>query len=316
MKLAIATTASDAFALPSTVMMRSAVDSLVGKHFLDIFVLDCGMTSRSRQKMKKSIPGSWAKVHFIPIDTTEFSKYREDAYFSLNTYARLSLAQVLPPELPRILYVDGDMLFICDIAQLWEMDLHGHLVGAVQDPVAGIVGKSPQMMHWQEWDVPAGTPIFNAGLMLLDMEKCREVHLFDQAVQIAREYPERMRWHDQDALNHVVGGQFEPLDLAWNVMPHLYYPPHCSEVVFEKSQVDYAIGHAKALHFSGGNRPWKGPGRHWREAEFYRYLYRTAWRCDVDCAPWMGTGNTAWTKAKYMLKPLLRNWMGDRKYDG
>ena len=264
-----------------------------------------GLSPRSRRKMNASISRAWIKLHFLPIGQQELNGFRVDGHVSSAAYARLFMGNYLPAGIERVIYVDGDMVALTDVTPLGEMDLKGHPMAAVQDPVAGLVGQSAQMLHWDGWDVPRGTHVFNSGLMVLDLPRWRKEGLFERVIQIAREHPERMRFWDQCALHYVIRGNYLELDPAWNVLQHLYYPPHCYDVVYDKETVARCIREPKILHFGGTWRPWKGPGRHWREAEFYRYLYRTAWRNDVYCAPWMGRGNTTLTKVKRMLKKVL-----------
>lgn len=304
--LTIVTSADDNFALPATVMMRSVVDHLSGTKPVDFFVLDCGITERSRRKMHRSIPGAWGRLSFIPIDEKTLSGFRVDGHVSSAAYARLFLGKCLPETVEKIVYIDGDMVALTDLSPLWELDLEGHPLAAVQDPVAGLVGQSAQMMHWEGWNVPEGTRVFNSGLMVLDLPRWRQDGLFDRAIQVAREHPDRMRWWDQCALNYVVRGDFHALHPYWNVLPQVYYLPNSRDVVYDQESVRASIKNPKLIHFSGGYRPWKGSGRHWLETEFYRYLYRTAWRNDVYCAPWMGSGNTAWTKARQIVKKIVQ----------
>lgn len=305
MRWAIATTSSDLFALPATVMLRSLADHLTRGAQADVYVLDCGISRTSRRKMRRSLSSAWIRLNFIAMDAAQFAGFRDEGHFSLNTYARLFIARLLPAEIDRVVYLDGDMLLLDDIALLAEMDLRGHPLAAVQDPVAGRVGRSAQMMHWQGWDVPEGTSVFNAGLMVMDLRRLRAEGTLEAAIEVARQHPERMQWHDQDALNYVLRGNYLEIDPAWNVGPFVFYPPHNRDVVYDPETVARCIREPKIIHYGGTWRPWKGPGRHWREAEFYRYLYRTAWRNDVYCAPWMGRGNTGWTKVKRLVKQAV-----------
>lgn len=305
MRCTIVTSADDNFALPATVMLRSVVDHLIGAETVDLFVLDCGLASGSRRKMCRSISPAWARLHFIPVGQAELTGFRVDGHVSVAAYARLSMGRLLPAGVDRALYLDSDMVVLSDIAPLGEMELKGHPLGAVQDPVAGLVGQSAQMMHWAGWDVPEGTSVFNSGLMVMDMVQWRRENLFEQAIEVARRHPDRMKYWDQCALNYVIRGNFQPLDPSWNVGPFVYYPPHNRDVVYDAETAARCIREPKIIHYGGTWRPWKGPGRHWREAEFYRYLYRTAWRNDVYCAPWMGRGNTGWTKVKRLVKQAV-----------
>lgn len=300
----IVTTADDRFALPATVMMRSVVDHLAGTAAIDFFVLDCGLSAKSRWKMRRSIPRNWARLRFISISSDDLTGFRVDGHIPAAAYARLFMGKLLPEGIDRVLYLDGDMVALTDVAPLAAMDLKGHPVAAVQDPLAGRVGQSPMLMHWQDWDVPAGTSAFNSGLMVMDLPRWRSEGTFERAIRVAREHPERMLWHDQSALNYVIRGDYEPLDPVWNPLPQFYSPQGIDGVIYDKETVDRCIQDPKMLHFGGTWRPWKGSGRHGRETEFYRYLHRTAWRNDVFCAPWMGSGKTGWTKISRRLRQM------------
>ncbi|MDY0148521.1 MAG: glycosyltransferase family 8 protein [Kiritimatiellia bacterium] len=306
MYLYLATSADENFALPVTVMMRSVVDHLYGTEKVTFFILDCGITKASRRKMRQSVSRAWADIHFIPVGRDSFAGFRVDGHISAATYARLFLGRLLPTSIDRVIYLDGDLVTLADIRSLWETNLNRCSLAAVQDPVAGVVGRSVHMRHWDGWDVPQGTSIFNAGLMVIDLQEWRASHMFERAISTALEHPDRMKYWDQCALNYVIRGNYLELDPAWNVGPFVYYPPHCHDVVYDKETVARCIYDPKAIHYGGTWRPWKGPGRHWREAEFYRYLYRTAWRNDVYCAPWMGRGNTLWTKGRQRVKRMIR----------
>ena len=289
--MVVVTAPDETFALPATVMMRSVVDQCREAQSVDFYVLDCGLSAWSRHKMRRSLPLGWARLHFVQIPLDRLAGLRVDDHIPTAAYARLLMGELLPESVDRILYLDGDMVALTDVRPLWEVDLEGHLLGAVQDPVAGRVGQSPEMMHWKDWEVPEGMPVFNSGLMVLDLKRWRQERVFERVLEAARRHMARMRWHDQDALNYVARGDFLHLDPAWNVMPHLYYTPHRDRVIYEKPVSKRCIRAPRILHFCMDHRPWKGPGRHWREAEFYRYLFRTAWKHDVYCAPWMGRGH-------------------------
>lgn len=310
MHVALVTAADDAFALPTSVMMRSVIDNMRGTQFMDFFVLDCGMTGKSRRKMLASVPKAWCRVTFVAIDKMTLEGFRVDGHIAPAAYARLFMGKWLPTGIERVIYADGDLLAMTDISPLCEIDLQGRPMAAVQDPVAGLVGQSAQMMHWAGWDIPNGTRIFNSGMMVVDLPRWRRDRLFERAVEVARCNVDRMRWHDQDALNYVIRGNYLELDPTWNVLPFVLYPPNCRDVVYDPDTVARCIQEPKIIHFGGTWRPWKGPGRHWRETEFYRYLYRTAWRNDVYCAPWMGRGKTGWTRAKRWVKSIAQRVRG------
>ncbi|MCS7063960.1 MAG: glycosyltransferase family 8 protein, partial [Methylacidiphilales bacterium] len=296
----IATAADENFALPVAVMLRSIIDNLNKYYTIHASILDCGLSIRSRKHIIASLPKAWITLNFYHLNNDLFRGLRVDGHVSQATYARLFIDQVFHKQIDKLLYLDGDTLSVHDISILWNISVEHFFLAAIQDPVAGVVGKSPQMMHWAGWDVAEGTKIFNAGVMLINTRKWEQEGICKKAIEVARSFPQRMKWWDQCALNYVIRGKFLNIDLKWNVMPHLYYPPNCFDVIYSRDIIEAAIRDPYIVHFSGNNRPWRGCNRHWRETDFYRYLYRTKYRKRVPFAPWMGRGRTSFHKiARY-----------------
>ncbi len=82
----------------------------------------------------------------------------------------------------RVLYLDCDAIALRDIAPFFHSDLHGHDIGCVADA-----------MHFGKY--------FNAGVMLLDMDKIRHDGLMAKARELIA--IKKMKHPDQDAMNKI-----------------------------------------------------------------------------------------------------------------
>ena len=72
-----------------------------------------------------------------------------DQHLSIETYYRLIIPEIMP-DYHKILYLDCDMVVDCDVADLYEENLNGMIVGASKDiDVAGQLNLNQN--NWKEY---------------------------------------------------------------------------------------------------------------------------------------------------------------------
>ena len=89
------------------------------------------------------------------------------------TYHRLLLPRLVPREVTRAIWLDCDLLVTTDLVRLWETDLGGCHLLAVRDPVVPLVSSRYGIRRWRELGIAPDAPYFNAGVMLLDVDRWR-----------------------------------------------------------------------------------------------------------------------------------------------
>ncbi len=52
---------------------------------------------------------------------------------SVATYYRLRIPEILPQNISKALYLDGDIIVEQDLKELWNLDLSNAVLGAVED---------------------------------------------------------------------------------------------------------------------------------------------------------------------------------------
>ena len=192
-----------------------------------------------------------------------------------STYYRLQLPQ-LAPHIGRALWVDGDMLVLRDLGELYDTDLGGAPLGAVQDLVIPYVASRLGVAAWRELGLEAHQPYFNAGLIVMDVDLWRERNLTALLYDYLRSY--RVAFYDQDALNAVLGNTWKSLDLRWNVVASVvgrrfFHPPFLDAATLCELVRDPWI-----LHYLGDWKPWTLPYGRPPYDLFFRYLDETPWR--------------------------------------
>ena len=98
-----------------------------------VYVLDSGIKEEDKNKLL-SVSKNYGRtdVQFIP--AKDISQKLEIKVATdrgnLSQYARLFVSSDLPENLGRILYLDCDIIIKQSISELWNLNLHGKIIGA------------------------------------------------------------------------------------------------------------------------------------------------------------------------------------------
>ena len=189
-------------------------------------------------------------------------RYPVTGWVSDAAYLRLALPEVVTDE-PVVLYLDADILVLRDLGPLLRQPLDGAPIAAVRDPQNPIIGTGIALPGCDRIRVPRGREYFNSGVMLLDLNACTELAIFERARQFLIEFPGEARLWDQDALNVAVDGCWQRLDRCWNTfaMSALAAQPdffhHTAEPVMPLVDLLADEYTAAVLHFAGPVKPWR-----------------------------------------------------------
>lgn len=175
------------------------------------------------------------------------------------TYLRLLLDSILPQSVSKCVYLDCDVLVCADIAGLFSYELHGALLGAVRD-LAFNDASSACRNHLGFY--------FNAGVLLLDMEKWRESKASERLFHLIATRPEITQgFHDQNLLNECFCDEVCELPFGWNVIAA---PPHTLRFIqaestkeaqsmlsrHSRATYDSALESPYIVHFAAQPKPW------------------------------------------------------------
>jgi len=125
---------------------------------------------------------------------------------------------------------------------------------------------------YRELKLPPEQKIFNSGVMLINLRKWRHEHVSARAfiyLDAARQY---LRWHDQEALNVVLAGDWDELDSRWNVTMHTVRTSADTRRHAELIKNPYIV------HFNSARKPWQTDFSLGFQDLFYHYLDTTAWK--------------------------------------
>jgi lipopolysaccharide biosynthesis glycosyltransferase len=148
---------------------------------------------------------------------------------------------MLPDLVPadRVVYIDSDTIVRRSLASLYNMDLAGRPVGAMQDYTLFHHMRDhgmPIFYKGEGYDVSKyarevlsldldATSYFNSGVLVMDLALWRAQKIAQSCLDFCRATGV-LHMADQDALNHVLRGNFTRLDARWNSFAYMYNEYH------------------------------------------------------------------------------------------
>lgn len=183
------------------------------------------------QKIKQLADKFSIEVNLYFLDESAFQGLPTQVHFPLSIYYRYILPMIL--EVPRVLYLDADIVCLGSLGKLWTLDLERNIIGAVTD-VEWMGVKRNRALNLQNHQY------FNSGVLLIDIIKWNQFNTLDKVVQALAKEPEKFRYPDQDALNLMLSGKVYYLDDCWN---------HLNTI--KEGQKDSIL-----LHFAAHPKPW------------------------------------------------------------
>ncbi|RTK98357.1 MAG: DUF4422 domain-containing protein [Proteobacteria bacterium] len=235
---------------------------------LYFYIMDGGIKEEDKIKLRNITDG---RIEFIRMDDTVFANcpLSPDAHFTKHTYYRY-LIPILKPYLNRAIYLDCDLVVTKPIEDLWCFDLSDSIVAACED-----TWKYPALDWKYELGLTSDEFYFNAGVLLLNLEKMRSLNITEQLFRKTSEMFSKIKYLDQDILNIVLAGQKTLLPLKWNLQQTAFFETGSTRYSIE--EIEIARANPAIIHFSGGIKPWQSGCLNPLWQEYFNYLDKSPW---------------------------------------
>ena len=157
--------------------------------------------------------GNQVRLKFVPVDESVFRAATLGPGESHMTYCRILLPHLL--NVPRVIYLDCDVLVFRDLSELFNLDLSpGKFLAAVPDSeTLSLAEDCPTIADALR--LPAEGAYFNCGVMLMNLDELRKQHFLERAVEFLNRKSAYRFW-DQSAINFLLYGQIHALPECWN----------------------------------------------------------------------------------------------------
>ena len=148
--------------------------------------------------------------HRISMEQLRDCPIRPQDHVSLVTYFRILLPVIIPDDVKKILYVDGDILCLNKIIDLYYEDITDFSMAASLD------SQCENTTRKEHLGLDSHFYYFGAGVLLVNLEYWRTHNVHIKVLEYIQRNPEKCVWHDQDALNAILKGTIKQLDFRYN----------------------------------------------------------------------------------------------------
>lgn len=146
-------------------------------------------------------------IHSMRIDKAAFSeKLGTNSMWTIETYFRLMLLDILPENVDRIFYFDVDLIINKSLKDFYEVDFGDKEIIACEDDcgMCDLSHYGPVHRKMFGREEMKDYRYFNAGVLLLNVREMRKKYDFKYYMNVAKEdWNYEMEAFDQDLLNYV-----------------------------------------------------------------------------------------------------------------
>ena len=248
----------------------------------------------------------------IPSHSNDKTKYPLSAYY------RLFAAEVLPKDVHKVLYLDGDIIVYDDLSELWNTDMTGYAVAAGPSRHNNNIKLIRKLGYEPKYGY------FNSGVLLINLDYWRENHVIDLFVDFIKNNMDKLRYADQDVLNPVFCDKRLELPIRYNLCTNFLLTDRFriteSQSLIE--EIDKWYKSPSIIHFNTVDKPWYANSININRRIWRKYRDETKWKGylvkkkelpikekllrAIACLKY---GVTSYTFVKYNKKYLLKEGM-------
>lgn len=299
----IALASDDNYAQHVAVVMASVMGNC-STNEIHFYILSDDISEENKLKILQTSEILGCKVTIIELsERKSFEGLYTSGHISRAAYFRLDIANLLPQNVHKVVYLDVDLIVYGDIVELWGVNLDNKPLAAVPD--LGIMSSKRLMKQKHKLlGINVDDLYFNSGVLILDLEQWRRHGYSKMVIDIAA--AGSLPHHDQDALNKVFYNLWKVLPLKWNVIPPVFnlFAKILWNDNFRKNAIE-AKKRQCIMHFAGRYKPWEFGRYSMFNDGYYSYLSLTAFKGEK--MPKQGDN----MKGKSVSRALLRLYIAD-----
>ena len=276
-------TINNAYVPQAAAAITSVCENNKGMDEIHFYIMSLKVLEEEEKRLTEYVRSLSDSEHERTIEFIELEDISKYFDFSFDTsgwnpivLARLLLDKLLPKNLHRILYLDGDTMVRKSLQELWQTDMGTCSIGACMEPTCSLKRKAEMGL--------SGIPYHNAGVLLIDLDNWKANETGKEIIDYYQAHDGKLFANDQDAINGSQKGKIYTLPFTYNY--HNTYDLYKYRLL--KKNCDYSVPGPKdvlntkkdpcIIHFLGEDRPWRKGSRHRFRDEYLEYLDKTPWK--------------------------------------
>lgn len=211
-----------------------------------IHVLSDYISERNVARLKDLVSSyTFAELKVIIVDDSKLRGLKDT--WTIYTWYRVLLPEILDKDVHRVLYLDADVLVAGNIGELFRLDM-------TDKAIAGTIDfQSKDISTYKRCGYEPEKEYVCAGIMLMNLDYWREHDIANQVVRWGRDNNDRIQFPDQDSINYICRNAKILLPLKYDIVDGFFhddyyyknYPQELRECVESPVIIHYA-----------GQAPW------------------------------------------------------------
>lgn len=242
------------YSAPTIVALISMLRNARQHTIYDVYIaVPADFTEENKNKINKLTEYyKRCEITFLTIHDEFQNAHIVNKRITSPTYYRL-LAGSLLPEYDKCLYLDSDIIVERDLTELYDLMMEDDYIAGVKAPAYHFPLDGNQR-YLKRSGLESIDQYVNAGVLLLNLKKFRELDLERQFIELAsRDFPSQ----DQDILNMLCYDHIRHIHFKFNnMMPKYMSERDDLHRVFGKKMIDEAIATPFIIHYCDKQKPW------------------------------------------------------------
>lgn len=262
---------------------------------LTVYLIDDNISPENHQRLDAIAQKYGRQIHYIPFGPHKARLTLNNKWeLPISAYARLFVAEMVPETVDRILYLDCDTVICDSLQELWETDMEGKTIAAIED-VATCIFQA-------ETDSPEPYRYICSGVILIDLKKWRTIDAQKQMLDYLDGRKGVVRHHDQTILNGVFWNDCFILHPRYDALTPTFLMSYENlkayfkiwDRYYTKQEIRESVKNPAIIHYTSSNigRPWENSA-HPKAKVYQKYWRASAWKD----APW-GTFKPTYDKVQ------------------
>lgn len=254
---------------------------------ITFYIISSGITDKNKKELEKLIKRYNRDINIIELGNINnyFDFEFDTTGWPPITLARLLMDKMLPQNIKKVLYLDGDTIVRGSLKELWENSLDNKTIGMSIEPTI-------DKKRIKSLDID-GYPYYNAGVIIVNLDKWRKIGACKKIFDFYKAHDGKLFANDQDAINGALKDEIFTLSPKYNFYNIFYQYPYkfmcklMKPLTYISKKIYYdAVKNPVIIHYLGEERPWRKGNSHKYKNDYKKYLSKTVWRDTPDENGW------------------------------
>lgn len=214
------------------------------------YILQSDFANEDRRDLQRMFPE--VDFSFVDVNPELFEGFPVSKKYPAEIYYRLAAPALIHDDIERLLYLDGDIIVINSLVELYNTDFEGNLIAACSHTKMVL-----DLINQVRLGMDQLVPYINSGVMLYNMPALREAMSLQDIQKYAMGRELVLFLPDQDILTALYGKKIKLID-AWKYNLGEKLLTSVSSSTFASGRdLDWIRKNTSIIHYYGPNKPWK-----------------------------------------------------------